>query len=201
VHEKRAHNLIMHSCKAYWYRPTMDAQRDNAPSRAHHHSHAVHRNITSIFAGTTCSVDATLIKRPEGLPRFPDYDPAPRSAPREMRILYQKIACANGADFGVWSVAERRTPFETAKIHAAGANELSPKVAGTSRGTWRVPPEVHGWYLARWTYGTSRAKFRISRPLRRVRRPRPTAAEVPRRRHDSPIGQAYGGLRYIPIGL
>ncbi len=156
----------------------MDAQRDNAPSWAHHHSHAVHRNITSIFAGTTCSVDATLIKRPEGLPRFPDYDHAPRSAPREMRILYQKIACANGADFGVWSVAERRTPFETAKLHAAGANELSPKVAGTLR-----------------------ANFRISRPLRRIRRPRPTAAEAPRRRHDSPIGQTYGGLRFIPIGL
>ena len=67
---------------------------------------------------------------------------------------------------------------ETAKLHAAGANELSPKVAGTSR-----------------------ANFRISRPLRRVRRPRPTAAEVPRRRHDGPIGQTYGGLRFIPIGL
>ena len=65
-----------------------------------------------------------------------------------MGILYQKIACANGADFGVWSVAERRTPFETAKIHAAGANELSPKVAGTSRGTWQVPREVGMGYLA-----------------------------------------------------
>ena len=118
-----------------------------------------------------------------------------------MRILYQKIACANGGDFGVWSVAERRTPFETAKLHAAGANELSPKVAGTSRGTWQVPPEVGIWYLARWAWGTSRANFRISRPLRRVRRPRPTAAEVPRRRHDGPIGQTYGGLRFIPIGL
>ena len=81
-------------------------------------------SIVVVFSRTTCSVDATLIKRPEGLPRFPDYDPAPRDAPREMRILYQKIACANGADFGVWSVAERRTPFETAKLHAAGAHEL-----------------------------------------------------------------------------
>ena len=35
-------------------------------------------------------LDATLIKRPAGVPRFPDYDPAPRSAPREMGILYQK---------------------------------------------------------------------------------------------------------------
>jgi hypothetical protein len=42
----------------------------------------------SYFGRTTCSVDATLIKRPEGFPRFPDYDPAPRSAPREMGILY-----------------------------------------------------------------------------------------------------------------
>ena len=40
----------------------------NAPKRAHHHIHAVHRNITSIFAGTTCSFDATLIKRPAGFP-------------------------------------------------------------------------------------------------------------------------------------
>ena len=117
------------------------------------------------------------------------------SPPADRRFL------SRPAGFIFWSVAERRTPFETAKLHAAGANELSPKVAGTSRGTWQVPPEVGIWYLARWAWGTSRANFRISRPLRRVRRPRPTAAEVPRRRHDSPIGQTYGGLRFIPIGL
>ena len=102
---------------------------------------------------------------------------------KEMPTLanrWSNFRFSSGIQVYFWTqrVAERRPPFETAKLHAAGAHELLPKVAGTSR-----------------------ANFRISRPLRRVRRPRPAAAEVPRRRHDSPIGQAYGGLRFIPIGL
>ena len=34
--------------------------------------------------------------------RFPDYDPAPRHAPRGMSILYQKFTRANGRKFGMF---------------------------------------------------------------------------------------------------
>ena len=60
-------------------------------------------SIVVVFSRTTCSVDATLIKRPVGLPRFPNYDPAPRHAPRGMRILYQIFARGNGCNVNlIW---------------------------------------------------------------------------------------------------
>ena len=89
----------MHSSEA---RPTACAntRRENAPSWAHLHLHAV-RTMTpkdgftaskywSYFARTTCSVDATLTSA-RRVSRFPNYDPAPRQPPREMGVLYQNL--------------------------------------------------------------------------------------------------------------
>ena len=86
-------------------------------------------SIVVVFSRTTCSVDATLIKRPEGLPRFPDYDPAPRDAPREIDILYQKIARANGGDC---SVAERRNPLHLSVFFASHKGDALLRDATTA---------------------------------------------------------------------
>ena len=60
----------MHSYKAYWYRPETNAEETVRPDERTIAYMPFVSNITSIFVGTTCSVDATLIKRPVGFP-FP----------------------------------------------------------------------------------------------------------------------------------
>ena len=48
-----------------FHRPTLNTCKDNAPNWAHHHLQAVQSlEKWKYFCRTTCSVDATLIKRP-----------------------------------------------------------------------------------------------------------------------------------------